>query len=52
MCASVVFLHGNERGYVTTADGAGLLRLDQLFAAILAHTEVTAGHYESVLGVR
>ena len=49
--ASVVFLHGNERRYVTTADGAGLLRLDQLLAAILAHTEVTAGHDESVFGV-
>ena len=47
----LVLLHGDERGDVTTADRTRLLCLDQLFAAIFAHTEVTAGHYESVLGV-
>ena len=47
----LVLLHGDERGDVTTADRTRLLCLDQLFAAILAYTEVTAGHYECVLGV-
>jgi len=46
-----VFLHRDKRRDVSAADGASLLSLDQLLTTALAHTEMAARHYESVLGV-
>ena len=48
---SVVLLHRDERRDVSSANRAGLLRLDKLFATVLADAEMAAGHYEGVLRV-
>jgi len=48
---SMILLHWNQRRDVTTTNWAGLLGLNELFTAILTHTEVTARHYKSVFGI-
>ena len=48
----MILFHGNEGRNVTTADRARLLRLHELFAAVLADAEVAARHYQGVFGVR
>ena len=47
-----LLLHRDEGRNVSTADGARLLGLDELLAAVHADAEVAAGHDERVLGVR
>ena len=47
----MVLFHRDEGGDVSAADGARLLGLDQLLSAAFADAEVTAGHYQGVLGV-
>ena len=49
---TLILFHRNERRNVTTANRARLLSLHKLLTAILAHAEMTAGHYQCVLGVR
>jgi len=47
-----VLFHWDQRGDIATAYRACLLCFHELLSAVIAHTEVTAGHNESVFFLR